>query len=210
MPYEYVRHLFAEIINNSAGDSDYAKMCRYIIKECLIEKPVKKKNGDIQKYGLKITVGNKTYFVTNTLNVDGTNADINVTFSIAQLTDEGLVFLKDNTGNFIYFNKMSQLYNILGVSDNNPVQYAAVSELVRGNNSFNVYELTPNKQLYEAFSWVLGKQKGVLHHIDSLFKSSKFKYGLYAQDNGGQYLSPNTYFRRLNGEISEYVLDIED
>lgn len=210
MPYEYVRHLFAEIINNSAGDSDYAKMCRYIIKECLIEKPVKKKNGDIQKYGLKITVGNKTYFVTNTLNVDGTNADINVTYSIAQLTDEGLVFLKDNTGNYIYFNKMSQLYNILGVSDNNPVQYAAVSELVRSSNNYNVYELTPNKQLYEAFSWVLGKQKGVLHHIDSLFKSSKFKYGLYAQDNGGQYLSPDTYFRRLNGEISEYVLDIED
>jgi hypothetical protein len=152
MPKEYVSSLFAEIMNNGMGNDDCAKMCRYIIKECLIEKPVKRKNGDIEKYGLKITVGGKTYFITNTLSADGTGPDINVTYSIAQLTDSGLVALKDQAGNFIYFNKMSQLYNILGISDNNPVQYATVSQLVKSSNNYNVYELTPNKQLYEAFS----------------------------------------------------------
>lgn len=210
MPKEYVSSLFAEIMNNGMGNDDCAKMCRYIVKECLIEKPVKRKNGDIEKYGLKITVGGKTYFVTNTLNVDGTNLDINMTYSIAQLTDSGLVALKDQSGNFIYFNKMSQLYNILGISDTNPVQYVAVSQLVKSSSNHNVYELTPNKQLYEAFSWVLGKENGVLSHIDTLFKSSeRFKYGWYAQDYGGQYFSSNTYFRKQEGDNTEYIMDAE-
>lgn len=206
MPKEYSSQLFGELFTEGANNTDFGSMCRHIFKECLIQLPARRKNGSVERMGVKFKVGNDEYFVSNTLSTDGRG---NFELSLIKLTDNGPVVMK-NGNNAFTFTKMIDLYRALNISENNRISSAEVCHFVReSNGNFKgVFSLSVNEQLYYAFKWVTGKQKGVLSTINSLFETSKFKYGLYVQDVGGKYFSSQSYFRRFNGNSSEYTMDV--